>query len=101
MYRTDAFVLGLINYTAGMAISIFGRYPQLSHKADMRGNTPLNLLATSPSSFKSGSMYAFKNLGRRPFIPLQVIVILLYLCKCYFYMCMIVVQSRLKCACPT
>ncbi|KAK1357367.1 hypothetical protein POM88_050623 [Heracleum sosnowskyi] len=61
-----------------MAISILGRYPQLSHKPDMRGNTPLNLLATSPSSFKSGSMYALANLGRRPFIPLQVIVIVLY-----------------------
>ncbi|KAL8089785.1 uncharacterized protein LOC141696641 isoform X2 [Apium graveolens] len=61
-----------------MAINIFGRYPQLSHKPDMRGNTPLNLLATSPSSFKSGSMYALKNLGRRPFIPFQFIGIILY-----------------------
>ncbi|WOG87554.1 hypothetical protein DCAR_0206783 [Daucus carota subsp. sativus] len=63
-----------------MAISISRRYPQLAHKPDIRGNTPLNLLATSPSHFKSGSFFARGNLGRRPFIPLLSLAIVIYRC---------------------
>ncbi|KAL7169250.1 hypothetical protein ACSBR2_034318 [Camellia fascicularis] len=62
----------------GLAMSILETFPKLAHKYDGKGRTPLDLLATKPLSFNSGSPYSLVNLGSRPFIPLQLIAIFIY-----------------------
>ncbi|CAL5420653.1 unnamed protein product [Camellia sinensis] len=64
----------------GLAMSILETFPKLAHKYDGKGRTPLDLLATKPLSFNSGSPYSLVNLGSRPFIPLQLIAIFVYFC---------------------
>ncbi|KAK3018819.1 hypothetical protein RJ639_003051 [Escallonia herrerae] len=44
------------------------------------GATALHLLAKTPSSFRSGSSYVLRNLGTRPFIPLHILVVIVYSC---------------------
>ncbi|GMP84330.1 hypothetical protein CsSME_00037895 [Camellia sinensis var. sinensis] len=61
-------------------MSILETFPKLAHKNDGKGRTSLDLLATKPLSFNSGSPYSLVNLGRRPFIPLQLIAIFVYFC---------------------
>ncbi|CAL5423073.1 unnamed protein product [Camellia sinensis] len=63
-----------------LAMSILETFPKLAHKYDGKGKTPLDLLATKPLSFNSGSPYSLVNLGSRPFIPLQLIAIFIYFC---------------------
>ncbi|CAL5420661.1 unnamed protein product [Camellia sinensis] len=64
----------------GLAMSILETFPKLAHKYDGKGRTPLDLLATKPLSFNSGSPYSLVNLGSRPFIPFQLIAIFVYFC---------------------
>ncbi|KAI7996293.1 hypothetical protein LOK49_LG10G02657 [Camellia lanceoleosa] len=63
-----------------LAMSILETFPKLAHKYDGKGRTPLDLLATKPLSFNSGSPYSLVNLGSWPFIPLQLIAIFVYFC---------------------
>ncbi|CAL5420673.1 unnamed protein product [Camellia sinensis] len=63
-----------------LAMSILETFPKLAHKYDSKGRAPLDLLATKPLSFNSGSSYSLVNLGSRPFIPLQLIAIFIYFC---------------------
>ncbi|CAL5420612.1 unnamed protein product [Camellia sinensis] len=50
----------------GLAMSILETFPKLAHKYDGKGKTPLDLLATKPLSFNSGSPYSLVNLGSIP-----------------------------------
>ncbi|KAF7142837.1 hypothetical protein RHSIM_Rhsim05G0188900 [Rhododendron simsii] len=63
-----------------LAMEIVETFPNLAGAHDKNGNTALNLLASKPVSFKSGSSYWLRNLGSRPFIPLQFLLCLVYLC---------------------
>ncbi|CAL5423072.1 unnamed protein product [Camellia sinensis] len=62
----------------GLAMSILEAFPNLAHKYDGKKRTPLDLLATKPLSFNSGSPYSLVNLGSWPFTPLQLIAIFIY-----------------------
>ncbi|KAG5550145.1 hypothetical protein RHGRI_015187 [Rhododendron griersonianum] len=63
-----------------LAMEIVDTFPNLAGAHDKNGNTALNMLASKPVSFKSGSSYWLRNLGSRPFIPLQFLLCLVYLC---------------------
>ncbi|KAI8556571.1 hypothetical protein RHMOL_Rhmol05G0264200 [Rhododendron molle] len=63
-----------------LAMEIVESFPNLAGAHDKKGNTALNMLASKPVSFKSGSSYWLRNLGSRPFIPLQFLLCLVYLC---------------------
>ncbi|XP_052174629.1 uncharacterized protein LOC127789715 [Diospyros lotus] len=63
-----------------LALEILELYPHLARAQDETGATALNLLANKPGSFRSGSLYSLENLGSRPFVPLQFIRCLAYLC---------------------
>ncbi|KAI8556570.1 hypothetical protein RHMOL_Rhmol05G0264000 [Rhododendron molle] len=63
-----------------LAMEIVETFPKLAGAHDKNGNTALNMLASKPVSFKSGSSYWLRNLGSRPFIPLQFLLCLVYLC---------------------
>ncbi|KAL1834452.1 hypothetical protein ACET3Z_004103 [Daucus carota] len=62
------------------ATKILSKLPKLAGKRNNRGETALNLLAISPSSFESNSFYVFSNMGKTSFIPLQVLRVLFYKC---------------------
>ncbi|KAG5550158.1 hypothetical protein RHGRI_015196 [Rhododendron griersonianum] len=62
-----------------LAMEIVESFPNLAGAHDKNGNTALNMLASKPVSFKSGSSYWLRNLGSRPFIPLQFLLCLVYL----------------------
>ncbi|KAG5550146.1 hypothetical protein RHGRI_015189 [Rhododendron griersonianum] len=62
-----------------LAMEIVESFPNLAGAHDKNGNTALNMLASKPLSFKSGSSYWLRNLGSRPFIPLQFLLCLVYL----------------------
>ncbi|KAL7170532.1 hypothetical protein ACSBR2_035410 [Camellia fascicularis] len=83
MARTDGSTVlhaAIMGEYFSLAMSILETFPQLAHKYDSKGRTPLDLLATKPLSFNSGSSYSLVNLGSRPFIPLQLIAIFVYFC---------------------
>ncbi|KAF7143497.1 hypothetical protein RHSIM_Rhsim05G0189100 [Rhododendron simsii] len=63
-----------------LAMEIVESFPNLAGALDKNGNTALNMLATKPVSFKSGSNYWLRNLGSRPSISLQFLLCLVYLC---------------------
>ncbi|XP_058215092.1 uncharacterized protein LOC131326354 isoform X1 [Rhododendron vialii] len=63
-----------------LAMEIVESFPNLAGAHDKNGNTALNMLASKPVSFKSGSSYWLRNIGSRPFIPLQFLLCLVYLC---------------------
>uniref|UniRef100_A0A162AZZ4 PGG domain-containing protein n=1 Tax=Daucus carota subsp. sativus TaxID=79200 RepID=A0A162AZZ4_DAUCS len=50
----------------------------LATKCNKNGETPLNLLASSPSSFRSNSYYTTATMGKASFIPLQSLRVLFY-----------------------
>ncbi|CAL5419652.1 unnamed protein product [Camellia sinensis] len=64
MARTDVSTV-LHAAIMGPAMSILETFLKLAHKNDGKGRTPLDLLATKPLSFNSGSPYSLVNLGRR------------------------------------
>ncbi|XP_052176578.1 uncharacterized protein LOC127790889 [Diospyros lotus] len=64
-----------------LALELLELYPNLAAAHDDKGTTALNLLATKPKSFKSGSWYSLKNLGSRAYVPLQFLLCMAYLCK--------------------
>ncbi|XP_028076363.1 uncharacterized protein LOC114278500 isoform X2 [Camellia sinensis] len=81
MARTDGSTVlhaAIMGEYFSLAMSILETFPKLAHKYDSKGRTPLDLLATKPLSFNSGSSYSLVNLGSRPFIPLQLIAIFVY-----------------------
>ncbi|KAI7997671.1 Ankyrin repeat-containing protein ITN1 [Camellia lanceoleosa] len=83
MARTDGSTVlhaAIMGEYFSLAMSILETFPKLAHKYDSKGRTPLDLLATKPLSFNSGSSYSLVNLGSRPFIPLQLIAIFVYFC---------------------
>ncbi|KAI8005656.1 hypothetical protein LOK49_LG07G02186 [Camellia lanceoleosa] len=60
--------------------NILESYPKLADKRDEKGIKALDLLASKPLSFRSGSSYTLKNLGSTPFIPYQILGVLVYSC---------------------
>ncbi|KAI7996285.1 Ankyrin-2 [Camellia lanceoleosa] len=83
--HNDHSVMASINGSIVLHAAIMGEYiletfPKLAHKYDGKGRTPLDLLATKPLSFNSGSPYSLVNLGSWPFIRLQLIAIFVYFC---------------------
>ncbi|KAF8412556.1 hypothetical protein HHK36_000524 [Tetracentron sinense] len=64
----------------GLAQEIMGLYPDLAYSRNEIGATALHLLAQSPSSFRSGTIYTHKSLGSSGFIPLHMLAIIIYLC---------------------
>ncbi|XP_052174758.1 uncharacterized protein LOC127789799 isoform X1 [Diospyros lotus] len=62
-----------------LALDIVKSFPNLVEAHNEKGETALNLLASKPVSFKSGSAYSFINLGGRSFIPGQLIRCISYL----------------------
>ncbi|XP_028055407.1 uncharacterized protein LOC114259575 [Camellia sinensis] len=67
-------------FQSGLAVSILESFPKLAGKHDEKGITALDLLASKPLSFRSGSSYTLKNLGSMPFIPVQILGVLVYSC---------------------
>ncbi|XP_058216989.1 uncharacterized protein LOC131327881 [Rhododendron vialii] len=63
-----------------LAMKIVESFPHLARAHDEDGNTALNMLASKPVSFKSGSNYWLRNLGSWPSITLQFLLCLVYLC---------------------
>ncbi|XP_058215095.1 uncharacterized protein LOC131326356 [Rhododendron vialii] len=63
-----------------LAMEIVESFPNLAGAHDKNGNTALNMLASKPVSFKSGSSYWLRNLGSMSSIPLQFLLCLVYLC---------------------
>ncbi|KAL8101379.1 uncharacterized protein LOC141686935 [Apium graveolens] len=72
-YRTATKILDLEN-GHGLA--------QIRNKS---GETALNMLALSPSSFRSNSYYTTATMGKASFIPLQSLRVLLYWCIPHMY----------------
>ncbi|KAK1384742.1 PGG domain-containing protein [Heracleum sosnowskyi] len=67
-YRTATKILDLEN----------GRGRGLAQIRNKSGETALNLLASSPSSFRSNSNYTTATMGKASFIPLQSLRVLFY-----------------------
>ncbi|XP_057487079.1 uncharacterized protein LOC130773145 isoform X2 [Actinidia eriantha] len=63
-----------------LALEIMDIFSNLALAHDKNGNSALHVLAKQPLSFKSGSSYSLTNIGCRPFIPLQFLRCLVYLC---------------------
>ncbi|KAI8007362.1 Ankyrin repeat and sterile alpha motif domain-containing protein 1B [Camellia lanceoleosa] len=63
-----------------LAVNILESYPKLADKRDEKGIKALDLLASKPLSFRSGSSYTLKNLGSMPCIPYQILEVLVYSC---------------------
>ncbi|XP_057486994.1 uncharacterized protein LOC130773076 [Actinidia eriantha] len=63
-----------------LALDIMEIFPNLALAHDENGNTAMHVLAKQPLSFESGSSYSLTNIGCRPFIPLQFLRCLVYLC---------------------
>ncbi|KAI8536133.1 hypothetical protein RHMOL_Rhmol10G0232800 [Rhododendron molle] len=61
-----------------LAVNIVESYPDLACKQDEKGLTPLNILATKASSFRSRSSYVFYDLSRTAFIPWQIVEAIIY-----------------------
>ncbi|KAL3518321.1 hypothetical protein ACH5RR_020910 [Cinchona calisaya] len=88
MRRNDGCTIlhaAVIGECYSLAIRILESYPDLAGKRNEQGKTALHLLAEKPESFRSGSSYTFKVLGWKPFIPLQIIGIIIYSCIPEFY----------------
>lgn len=58
---------------------------ELAQIRNKSGETALNLLALSPSSFRSNSYYTTATMGKASFIPLQSSRVLFYWCIPYMY----------------
>ncbi|KAL3518314.1 hypothetical protein ACH5RR_020903 [Cinchona calisaya] len=88
MRRNDGCTIlhaAVIGECYSLAIRILESYPDLAGKRNEKGKTALHLLAEKPESFRSGSSYTFKVLGRKPVIPLRIIGIIIYSCISEFY----------------
>ncbi|KAL3518299.1 hypothetical protein ACH5RR_020888 [Cinchona calisaya] len=88
MRRNDGCTIlhaAVIGECYSLAIRILESYPDLAGKRNEKGKTALHLLAEKPESFRSGSSYTFKVLGSKPFIPLQIIGIIIYSCIPEYY----------------
>ncbi|KAK3036812.1 hypothetical protein RJ639_031290 [Escallonia herrerae] len=72
-----ALVLGRYYY---LALTTMESYPDLAHKHKENGVTALHLLAKTPSSFRCGSSDVLRNLGTRPFLPLHILEVMVYVC---------------------
>ncbi|KAL3518305.1 hypothetical protein ACH5RR_020894 [Cinchona calisaya] len=84
MRRNDGCTIlhaAVIGECYSLAITILESYPDLASKRNEKGKTALHLLAEKTESFRSGSSYTFKVLGWKPFIPLQIIGIIIYSCN--------------------
>ncbi|OIT20389.1 hypothetical protein A4A49_38125 [Nicotiana attenuata] len=62
------------------ALQLLGIYPELASKADGKGTTALNILATKHLSFRSGSIYTIGQFGTTPFVPMQGFETFMYFC---------------------
>nr|XP_009784815.1 PREDICTED: ankyrin repeat-containing protein At3g12360-like [Nicotiana sylvestris] len=62
------------------ALQLLEIYPQLASKADGKGTTALNILATKHLSFRSGSIYTIGQFGTTPFVPMQGLETFMYFC---------------------
>ncbi|KAF8380688.1 hypothetical protein HHK36_028178 [Tetracentron sinense] len=63
----------------GLAFEIVNKYPDLISKHDQMGNTALNLLVQSPSTFRSGTIYSCRMLCSSAFIPQDMAAIIIYI----------------------
>ncbi|XP_027178331.1 uncharacterized protein LOC113777446 isoform X4 [Coffea eugenioides] len=68
-----------------LAICILESYPDLAGKRNEKGKTALHLLAAKPESFRSGSAYTLKDLGRKSLIPLHILRTIIYSCIAVLY----------------
>ncbi|CDP04702.1 unnamed protein product [Coffea canephora] len=68
-----------------LAICILESYPDLAGKRNEKGKTALHLLAEKPESFRSGSAYTLKDLGRKSLIPLHILRTIIYSCIAVLY----------------
>ncbi|XP_042516806.1 uncharacterized protein LOC122091057 isoform X1 [Macadamia integrifolia] len=64
----------------GLALVIMELYPELSFATNDKGITALHLLAKSPLSFRSGTIYSSVNLGSSTFILLEILAVAIYSC---------------------
>ncbi|XP_042501938.1 protein ACCELERATED CELL DEATH 6-like [Macadamia integrifolia] len=64
----------------GLALLIMETYPDLCLAPNETGITALHLLAQSPSSFRSGTIYSWLNLGSSTFISLEILAVTIYSC---------------------
>ncbi|KAL5715305.1 hypothetical protein ACHQM5_017141 [Ranunculus cassubicifolius] len=62
----------------GLAGEIISLYPALAFIRNDVGMSVLDLLAQIPTSFLSGSIFSYKNIGASPFIPLQLLAMFIY-----------------------
>ncbi|XP_009621919.1 uncharacterized protein LOC107789043 [Nicotiana tabacum] len=62
------------------ALQLLEIYPELASKADGKGTTALNILATKHLSFRSGSIYTIGQFGTTPFVPMQGFETFMYFC---------------------
>ncbi|WOG81585.1 hypothetical protein DCAR_0100736 [Daucus carota subsp. sativus] len=67
------------------AAKILKLKPELAYICNKVGDTALNLLASSPSSFRSNSNYTTATMGKTSFIPLQSLRVLFYNCIPHIY----------------
>ncbi|KAK1384743.1 HIT domain-containing protein [Heracleum sosnowskyi] len=67
------------------ATKILHMYPQLAQVSNDTGDTALNLLASSPSSFRSNSFYTTATMANASFIPLHILRVLLFTCIPHMY----------------
>ncbi|XP_027100645.2 uncharacterized protein [Coffea arabica] len=85
MRRNDGCTIlhaAVIGECYSLAIGILESYPDLAGKRNEKGKTALHLLAAKPESFRSGSTYTLKDLGRKSLIPLHILRTIIYWCKC-------------------
>ncbi|XP_027100591.1 uncharacterized protein [Coffea arabica] len=85
MRRNDGCTIlhaAVIGECYSLAIGILESYPDLAGKRNEKGKTALHLLAAKPESFRSGSAYTLKDLGRKSLIPLHILRTIIYWCTC-------------------
>ncbi|XP_071927101.1 uncharacterized protein [Coffea arabica] len=83
MRRNDGCTIlhaAVIGECYSLAIGILESYPDLAGKRNEKGKTALHLLAAKPESFRSGSTYTLKDLGRKSLIPLHILRTIIYWC---------------------
>ncbi|CDP05520.1 unnamed protein product [Coffea canephora] len=88
MRRNDGCTIlhaAVIGECYSLAIGILESYPDLAGKRNEKGKTALHLLAAKPESFRSGSTYTLKDLGRKSLIPLHILRTIIYWCTPVLY----------------
>ncbi|XP_027080226.1 uncharacterized protein [Coffea arabica] len=83
MRRNDGCTIlhaAVIGECYSLAIGILESYPDLAGKRNEKGKTALHILAAKPESFRSGSAFTLKDLGRKSLIPLHILRPIIYSC---------------------